>query len=147
MELLGRSQGPASARNEYRTEKHHSDHYSVQYLLDDLTLVASCAGGAPSVAAACMVIGDTPPKCIITRIAKNEDFTPNEVQVLKDIIAIVNRVGLEGFSQHAVPFPNAEILDQTCQHLRFNKTATNLYHQLDETVSSSKLKDPRGFES
>ena len=56
MELLGRSQGPASVRNEYRAEKHHNDYYSVQYLLDDLALVASGAGGAANVAAACMVV-------------------------------------------------------------------------------------------
>lgn len=138
MELLGRSQGPASVRNEYRAEKHHNDYYSVQYLLDDLALVASGAGGAANVAAACMDISDTPPKCIIIRIAKNEDFTPKEVQVLKEIVAIMNRVGLEGISQHAVPFSNSEILDQTYQQLRLNKTVTNLYHQLVEIVSSSR---------
>jgi hypothetical protein len=125
MELLGRSQGLPTKRSDYRTEKDQDNHYSVQYLLDDLALVASGAGGAPNVAAACMEIGDTPSKCIIIRIAKNEDFTPAEIQVLKDIITIMNRVGTEGNSQHLLRFPDSEILDQICQHHRLSKSVTN----------------------
>ena len=75
MELLGRSQGPATTRNQRQIEKDHSDDCSVQHLLDDFALVASGAGGASNVAAACMEIGDAPPKYIVIRIAKNEDFT------------------------------------------------------------------------
>jgi hypothetical protein len=79
MELLGRSQGLPIKRSDYRTEKDQNSHCSVQYLLDDFALVASGAGGAPNVAAAGMEIGDASSKCIVIRIAKNEDFTAAEI--------------------------------------------------------------------
>jgi hypothetical protein len=97
LELLGRSQGTAppklpSPRNHFKSDDHSEDQKWVTHLLDDFALVAAGAGGASNVASACLEWDQTPGNCFVIRVAKNEDFSCAQLQCLKDIVSIMNRV-------------------------------------------------------
>lgn len=97
LELLGRSQGTAppkllNSRNPVTNDGHSDGLERVPNLLDDFALVAAGAGGASNVAAACLELNQILGKRFVIRIAKNEDFSFTQLQCLKDIVIVMNRV-------------------------------------------------------
>jgi hypothetical protein len=97
LELLGRSQGTTplkllSSRNPVKHDGQSDGLEWVPHLLDDFALVAAGAGGASNVAAACLELNQIIGKRFIIRIAKNEDFSCTQLQCLKDIVTVMNRV-------------------------------------------------------
>ena len=121
LELLDRSQGISPTKFadlDDESDSHHHQDQGRRWIggfLDDFALIAAGSGGAANVTAACLERGELPTKSFTVRVAKNEAFTPPEIQYLDGIVTIMNRVRNRGNHCCRLRAFSSSVLAHVCQ--------------------------------